>query len=43
MWSLAGTIALGVVLMLGARFILRSPFFHAHREAEGSQPVPENR
>jgi amino acid transporter len=31
-WSLTGTIAAGVVLMLVARFGLRSPFFHIRRE-----------
>jgi amino acid transporter len=42
-WSLVGTVVLGVVLMLAARFILKSPFFHTRREAEGSQPVTQNR
>jgi hypothetical protein len=32
-WSLIGIIALGLVLMLSARFILRSPFFHIRRES----------
>jgi amino acid transporter len=31
-WSLTGTIAAGLVLMLVARFGLRSPFFHIRRE-----------
>jgi len=32
-WSLIGVVALGVVLMLSARFILRSPFFQIRRES----------
>ncbi len=32
-WSLIGIVAAGVVLMLVARFILRSPFFHIRRES----------
>jgi amino acid transporter len=32
-WSLLGIVALGVILMLAARFILRSPFFHIRRES----------
>jgi len=32
-WSLIGIVALGVVLMLAARFILRSPFFQIRRES----------
>jgi amino acid transporter len=32
-WSLIGIIALGLVLMLSARFILQSPFFHIRRES----------
>jgi hypothetical protein len=32
-WSLIGIIGLGLVMMLSARFILRSPFFHIRREA----------
>jgi amino acid transporter len=35
LWSLIGVIAVGVVLMLVARFVLRSPFFHIARESEG--------
>ncbi len=34
-WSMVGVIAVGVVLMLVARFVLRSPFFHIARESEG--------
>jgi amino acid transporter len=33
-WSLIGIIALGVVLMLSARFIQRSPFFQISRETD---------
>jgi len=33
-WSLIGIIALGLVLMFSARFILRSPFFQIQREAD---------
>jgi amino acid transporter len=32
-WSLIGIIGLGLILMLSARFILRSPFFHIRRES----------
>ena len=32
-WSLVGIIAVGLILMLAARFILRSPFFHIQRES----------
>ena len=32
-WSLAGIIGAGVVLMLVARFVLRSPFFQIPRES----------
>jgi amino acid transporter len=33
-WSLVGVVGVGVVLMLCARFILRSPFFHIQRESD---------
>jgi hypothetical protein len=33
-WSLAGIVAAGLILMLAARFILRSPFFHIRRESD---------
>lgn len=33
-WSLIGVVALGVVLMLSARVLLRSPFFQIPRESE---------
>ena len=32
-WSLIGIVAAGLVLMLVARFVLRSPFFHIRRES----------
>jgi hypothetical protein len=34
-WSLAAVLAVGVVLMLLARFVWRSPFFRLTREATG--------
>ena len=34
-WSLIGIIGLGLIMMLSARFILRSPFFHIRRESAG--------
>jgi len=36
-WSLIGIIAFGVVLMLSARFIQKSPFFHVSRESDSGQ------
>jgi amino acid transporter len=36
-WSLIGVVAAGVVLMLIARFALRSPFFHIRLESEPRQ------
>jgi DMSO reductase anchor subunit len=33
-WSLIAIIAAGLILMLAARYILRSPFFHIHRESD---------
>jgi amino acid transporter len=33
-WSLVGVVAAGLVLMLIARFVLRSSFFHTQREAD---------
>ena len=36
-WSLIGIIALGVVLMLSARFIQKSPFFQISRESDSGQ------
>jgi amino acid transporter len=32
-WSLIGIVAVGVILMLAARFVLRSSFFHIRRES----------
>jgi amino acid transporter len=32
-WSLGGVVAVGLVLMLYARFVMRSPFFHVKRES----------
>jgi amino acid transporter len=34
-WSMVGIICVGVVLMLAARFLLKSPFFQIRRESEG--------
>ena len=34
-WSLVGILGAGLVLMLVARFILRSPFFRIPRESAG--------
>jgi amino acid transporter len=34
LWSLAGLIGIGLALMLAARFVLRSPFFHLQRESD---------
>src|ERR1022692_1940270 len=36
-WSLAGITGARVILMLCARFILRSPFFHIQRESDTSR------
>jgi amino acid transporter len=33
-WSLIAIVAAGLILMLAARYILRSPFFHIHRESD---------
>ncbi|SRR5712691_1148524 len=33
-WSLAGVVAVGLLLMLFARFVLRSPFFQIRRESD---------
>ena len=32
-WSMAAIIGVGLVLMLAARFVLKSPFFHIRRES----------
>jgi amino acid transporter len=34
LWSLAGIVVLGLILMLSARFVLRSAFFHIERESD---------
>ena len=33
-WSLVGVVAVGLLLMLSARFVLRSPFFQIRRESD---------
>jgi hypothetical protein len=33
-WSLVGIVALGLVMLLSARFVLRSPFFGIRRESD---------
>jgi amino acid transporter len=33
-WSLIGVVGVGLILMLVARFVLRSPFFHIARESD---------
>jgi amino acid transporter len=33
-WSLIGVVVLGVILMVGSRFLLRSPFFQIARESD---------
>jgi amino acid transporter len=35
-WSLTAIVAAGLIVMLAARFILRSPFFQIHRESDNS-------
>lgn len=40
-WSLAGVAALGVILLLAARFALRSPFFGLQRESDHPRPAPK--
>ena len=39
-WSLLGIVVAGLVLMLVARFGLRSPFFALPRESDGPRPDP---
>jgi amino acid transporter len=39
-WSLLGVIVAGLVLMLGARFLLKSPFFAIQRESDPGPAVP---
>jgi hypothetical protein len=36
-WSLVGVVAVGLLLMLSARFILRSPFFQIRRESDAQR------
>jgi uncharacterized membrane protein YedE/YeeE len=36
-WSLAGIVGVGLILMLAARFILRSPFFQTPMESDTQQ------
>jgi amino acid transporter len=36
-WSLTGVVVVGLILMLTARFLLRSPFFRTPRESDGQQ------
>jgi heme/copper-type cytochrome/quinol oxidase subunit 2 len=37
-WSLAGVVAAGLLLMLVARFVLRSSFFQTRRESAETRP-----
>jgi amino acid transporter len=39
-WSVIGIVAAGVILMLVARFIMRSPFFQIERESENRNTNP---
>jgi len=40
-WSLLGIVVAGLVLMLVARFVLRSPFFGVRRESDpGAKAAP---
>lgn len=39
-WSLVGVVAAGLLLMLSARLILRSPFFHIVRESAPRDLAP---
>ena len=38
LWSVLGIVAVGIVLMLVARLILRSSFFEIPRESDSGQP-----
>ena len=40
-WSLIGIVAVGLILMLAARFIPRSPFFQTPWKATRRKPEPE--
>ncbi len=42
-WSLIGIIALGLVMMFSARFILRSPFFQIRRESDTEGATPRSK
>ena len=37
LWTLVGIVALGIVLMFVARFILKSPFFAIQRESDSGE------
>jgi amino acid transporter len=37
-WSLAGIVVLGLIMMLSARFVLRSEFFSIRRESDPARP-----
>jgi amino acid transporter len=37
LWSLVGIVVVGLVLMLSARFIMRSPFFQIQRESAAQE------
>lgn len=39
LWSVLGIVVVGVVLMLVARFGLRSPFFQIERESATGEPA----
>jgi amino acid transporter len=39
-YSLLGVVVVGLVLMLGARFVLKSPFFAIQRESDSGVTVP---
>jgi amino acid transporter len=39
LWWIGGIIAVGLVLMFSARFLLRSPFFQAQRESATPGPA----
>ena len=41
LWSLTAILAAVLILMLAARFVLRSPFFHTPRESDQPQPAPK--
>jgi amino acid transporter len=43
LWSVVGIVASGLLLMLAARFVLRSPFFQVARESEDRSPRPAGR